>query len=48
MVSIGMAVETFVDVYLPLLQLEAKSRHPVFASFSVWPAQAGNAVVVCY
>lgn len=48
MVSMGMAVKTFVDVYLPLLQLEAKSRHPVFASFSVWPAQAGNAVVVCY
>lgn len=34
-----MAVEAFVDVYLPLLQLEAKSRHPIFASFSVWPAK---------
>lgn len=43
-----MAVETLVDVYLPLLQLEAKSRYPVFVSFSVWPAQTGNAVVVCY
>ena len=34
-----MAVEAFVDVYLPLLQLEAKSRHPIVASFSVWPAK---------
>jgi len=37
-----MAVETFVDVYLPLLQLEAKSWYPVFASFSVWPAKPGK------
>ena len=31
-------------VYLPLLQLEAKSRYPVFASFSVWSAEPGKLV----